>query len=357
MQSGPPGWARSLLGLENTQNEEALVRFEKILKKQSERPDSCTTLINNKPSDSSNGFLYKVCATSDKPSNCTTCAKHWVIKVRKPNGKVDAIEATIMQQVQAGMNQLAPKYSAYRSHVVQYISHIQTRIDDASGPSDAVLVMGLVPFSPGEPKNMAELVTRFSPSPEDLDVLIIQMFLTLNVVTQVTPGFRHLDLLMNQVFLQRWPEDRAFEQLPTGTGYFLLPRRAFYGVLGDFGWSTTDQEAYNENEFRKLRVSQKCIRGPAQDIFRFFQGLYNAAKAKNSLKPATRAHIGQLIKEIFKGHYGALQLSKEPAGGKTLGFYGYLDNASCEYLNSICPTYASVVSNSKSLARYFVKAK
>lgn len=290
------------------------------------RADKCTRRIDV---GQKHGSVFSTCGEAVK--HCRDCKQAWVVKlpraVESPESTKARVlnhEALVHREITVALANQPTRWRAYSRHVVGYVHHY-------TGPTcvDSIIVSQFVPHVSGAPRNLRELIMEHGVSRRDMNAILVQVFMTLEVVRTLVPGFVHMDLLLAQVFLQPWPRSLVSDTLPVDESrQFVVDRRAFWPVIGDFGTSVTDacrsaERTYRFSEFTSLR--------PAQDIFRFFVDLKSAARGKR-----IAAYVEQILEIIFQGQfYDLVDRTKHPCM--------YLPASVAETLEQHLPTYMSVV--------------
>jgi hypothetical protein len=233
---------------------------------------------------------------------------------------VFASEVAVLIQVNASMKTLKPEFHVYRSMVLKYVNHYVNPLDDI------VLVTRLVPHVGHDPRTMRSLVEQGC-SPTQVCVLIIQVFMTLEVIAKCARGFVHMDLLLNQIFLRRWTEGPLTLRVD-GKTTFRLPRQPFWPVIGDFGFAVTDK--VKDAQFEPGQVH------PVQDMYRFFHDLRVAAGHGPLV-----SLVDTIIDQVFDSPLHTFKLRR-----------GYLTAAECRRLGLRLHSYIDVMAYSATLLRF-----
>ena len=284
----------------------------------------CTHNINSKQQ---HGIVISACSKS--VTRCDLCDEFYVIKVsqgavlenRRGYG-VFANEVASLMQVNAAMRTLRPEFQLYRDFVLAYVKHY------VSPSNDIVLVTRFVPYEGTDPKTMRELVARDC-STRALCVMIIQVFMTLEVIAKCVPGFVHMDLLMSQIFLRRWTSEKTQALRVDAKTTFKLPKQDFWPVIGDFGFAVTNKVKDVQFDAGEVHI--------VQDVYRFFYDLRHYAKDHKALRGLTDT----LIDEVFGGRFYSLETHR-----------GYLSASECKRLGRRIESYIDVMAYSNTLMRF-----
>lgn len=247
----------------------------------------------------SNGAVFVLCSDDLKPNeNCSECQHPVVVKLSKGavyksrGGGVTKSEAKVFREIRDAQSKLLGPFKVYKAHILQYVKHYEQ--DD-----EIVLLSKFV--KPSGPRNLAEFIKSGRCTLRDIEIIIIEVFMTLFVIREIVPGFLHLDLLASQIFLT--PTDMV-DTLPINkTSNFVFGPRSYSTVIGDFGTSITNRniDAIGAYGFNNDLVDI------LQDAFRFFNDIIDLAEGQKIQKP-----LQLIARNVFKGRYGSLvQISKQ----------------------------------------------
>lgn len=287
-----------------------------------------------------NGAVFATCNERlAQGVSCSKCRQHVVFKLSKEavnptsvGARVFPHEAKVLRQVTEALDGLGREWSTYKTHVI-------TLLDFATdGAGETVLVSKLVRTSGSQPKNLRDLIRSSSCKQSELVAIIIEVFMTLDVIQRRVPGFVHMDLLTPQIFLSDWPASSPSNILPVNrTMAFVVPKQRFWPVLGDFGTAYTDAHPQSASDYAFDKKGPGFI-NVGQDIFRFFLGMYTDASTQS-----TRAFIRQIADEVFRGRFAALIDMRDE--------FGYLPAAIVKKLNF--KYYSDVLTKISAVAPYF----
>lgn len=245
-----------------------------------------------------NGAIFIVCGDDVGPSQrCRDCMRPWIVKTslslldsNRPNSRVLPHEAYVMHQITLAMNELGPRYEIYKTCVLQFVEHA------VDSHNETMIVYKFVPYIDASVQNLRAYASSGLMKPKDIAIIIIQVFLTLQFIRLRVPGFVHMDLLLQQIFLCAWPGNGPVKMPINSTKSFVVPKRVTWPVIGDFGTSVTDA-------FQQAKVDYGFNRhGPTfcnitQDVFRFFYDLYALIEG-----PA-KDYVLELCQQVFQGQF------------------------------------------------------
>lgn len=245
-----------------------------------------------------NGAIFIVCGDDiGKAQRCRDCMRPWIVKTSlsildpgKPNARVLPHEAYVMHQITVAMNELGPRYEIYKTCVLQFVEHaVDTN-------QETLIVYKFVPYIDANVQNLRAYAMSGLMKPKDIAIIVIQVFLTLQFIRLRVPGFVHMDLLLQQIFLCAWPNNGPVVMPINSTKAFVLPKRVTWPVIGDFGTSITSQfpQAKIDYGFYKQGVDFCNI---TQDVFRFFYDLYAL------IHGPSKDYVLEICQQVFQGRF------------------------------------------------------
>jgi serine/threonine protein kinase len=211
-------WAKTLMDAPNAETSgvrNVLVR--RVLR------DACTAKLGS----GSYADVYKVCGDA----RCSRCAALKVTYSGGTDGEVRTLD--IIKRV------LVPPFD---EHVLRvYKSYKLGQTTDV-----AILTTLLQPYD-ARVKTLDDIVGRsMIRDADELAVLLIQIFQTLDFLHKKAKDFVHMDLHLQNIAISPWPE-KLFEVLPADASHaWQLPQKRFWPVLIDFGQSYTT-EVHNDD--------------------------------------------------------------------------------------------------------------
>ena len=223
---------------------------------------NCSTLISK---SSAQGIVFKTCGDNNNGS-CEKCKLKLAIKIYSI-GDEGRHEYSILKEIkkafQKQFNQTLKE--AYMKRVIDYKIFL-------GHEKSTILVTRFVEFSKDYSVNMKKYLMGGKCSVLTLDCLIIEVLFTLQYLHNNIPGFVHFDLLTQQIFLTPVITDEWLP-FPNDIARVFLPRaRKYRGLLGDFGYSIT-----NNNKLNKYL--DFTVRTIGFDVYRFLNDILNKCKS------------------------------------------------------------------------------
>lgn len=236
------------------------------------------------PMSSSGRHGILVSACKNDVFYCKDCNQYYVLKFSKharKGLKVFLTEAKVLQQISIAMKTLKQEFKLYASFVLQFVNYFENSVDN-----DIILVTKLVHTGLTLKDYIQECTFQ------ELCVFIIQIFMTLEVISKCVPGFLHLDLLTSQIFLRPTKADEHLFRLRIDeNSVFVLPIGRFIPVIGDFGFSVSNMYWH-----RMPFGPEKEFYCKLQDIYRLLSDIYFVGNYKFP-------KLYGLLQEIFDGHF------------------------------------------------------
>jgi len=244
----------------------------------------------------SNGAVFVLCAENLKNSqSCKECKKQLVVKMSKRavyksrNGGVSINEARVFREIKDAQSKLVGPFKEYKSHILQYVSHY-------SQPEDKEVILLSKFVKPTGPRNLAEFISSGQATQRDLEIIIIEVFMTLFVIRDIVPGFLHMDLLASQIFLTA---SDTVDTLPVNKKTnFVFGPRSYSTVIGDFGTSVTHKYPGAIEDYGFFDDLVNIL----QDAFRLFHDMIYLSKNMSKQK-----FLLTTANEVFKGRFMSLE--------------------------------------------------
>ena len=233
-----------------------------------------------------NGAVYVLC--EHETARCSDCKRAVVVKFSKNilgsgGGSVGSSEAEILLEINNSMRGLGGYWKNYKNHVLHYVSH--KNVDN-----ETILVSELVQQKRRGYNNLKDFILSGECTITDLNHMIIEIFMTLQIITEIVPGFIHMDLLLSQIFLC---ESLKPEFLPiTSKRIFYLRDKKYSTVLGDFGTSSSKKVINSQLKYHGIEANV------FQDIFRFFLNLEELSAGKK-IQNYVKTIIDTIFRKLF----------------------------------------------------------
>ena len=262
--------------------------------------DRCTEIVDVVQK---NGAVFAACPVKGP---CSACPEPLVIKISKEvlnprhvGAQVSIHEALVLRDIYVALRALSGPWTTYKRCVLEYVNHVQGR--SVSGALETVLVTKMVPRkSKDSVRNLQEHLRSGRCTAKDLVVSIIQVFMTLDLLQTLVPGFVHMDLLTAQIFLRRWPLSGPAVLPVNSESHFVLPIRRYWSVVGDFGTAVTTARPQAVFDYRFNEKPPGFV-SPAQDVFRFFLDVHHCTRGTG-----LAGFADSLVHTLFGTHFNEL---------------------------------------------------
>ena len=256
------------------------------------KSERCVHEINAKQA---NGAVFVLCHDNvpfDRP--CSSCKHPVVVKLSKSAiyegaGGVQQNEVRVFREIKEAEKLLKGRWRIYRNHILQYVN------DYTQGSENVIVSQYVSPANGGVIRNLHDFIKSGKCTPRDIEIIVIEIFMTLFVLRDIVPGFVHMDLLAAQIFLTA---NDSLDSLPINkNSNFVFGPRSYRPVIGDFGTTVTNMHRESIDDYKFYNDIVDIF----QDVFRFFADIYSLAKGRTIEKT-----ISSMIQHIFRGTFSKL---------------------------------------------------